>query len=78
MNKQINLRVKFCYCSYMSENLKRTLIMEMVRNGRTAVVTCIYIVLVCFCVCVCVCACVCVCVRACVCACVRVCVCGGG
>ena len=58
MNKQINLRVKFCFCSYMSENVKRTLIVEMVRNGRITVLTCIYIVFglfVCVCVCVCVC-----------------------
>jgi hypothetical protein len=37
----------------MSENVKRTLIMEMVRDVRTAVVTLIYIVFgLCVCVCV--------------------------
>lgn len=52
MNKQISLRVKFCFCSYKSENVKIILIVDLVRIGRTAVVTCMYIVLVCLCVCV--------------------------
>ena len=39
----------------MGEIVKRNFIVEMVRNGRTAVVTCIYLVFgVCVCVCVCV------------------------
>jgi hypothetical protein len=34
----------------MSESVKMVLIVEMVRIGKTAAVTCIYIVLVCVCV----------------------------